>query len=368
VRYRSGVILRESEGEGAIAETEGSRDNGPLLRRLPFGAMGVIALIDMLAGPHVHFRPLLALGPAFAALWCGMRRTVLAGVIAVVLFVLLSYYHHTLGVKQNTLMLCTTAGVAVASVFAGAERRKRERILADVRSVAEVAQQVLLRPVPRRVGPVHVAVGYTSATAEARIGGDLYEVASTRSGVRIIVGDVQGKGLAAVETAAAVLGAFREAAYDESELTGVVARIEAALSRHLSGEKFVTAVLAEIAGDTATLLNCGHPSPLVLSRGGVGVFAEPDDVAPPLGLTELADARPRPYTVTFAPGDRILFYTDGVVEARDAKGRFYPLLDRAGLLKAPDPERALRNLRADVLRHVRGRITDDAAMLLVLRR
>jgi serine phosphatase RsbU (regulator of sigma subunit) len=283
--------------------------------------------------------------------------------------VLLSSYSHALGKRQNTLMLAMMAGITVASVFASSGRQKRERLLADVRSVAEVAQQVLLRPVPRRVGPVHVAVSYTSATAEARIGGDLYEVASTRSGVRVIVGDVQGKGLEAVETAAAVLGAFREAAYDEPALTGVVARIEASLSRRLSGEKFVTAVLAEFdEGDTATLLNCGHPSPLMLSRGGVGVFAEPADVAPPLGLTELVDVRPCPYTVDFATGDRMLFYTDGVIEARDGEGRFYPLAERAHLLAADDPERALGDLRADVLRHVGGRIADDAAMLLIRRR
>jgi serine phosphatase RsbU (regulator of sigma subunit) len=340
-----------------------------MLRWLPFVAMGAVGLSDILAGPEVRFRPLLALGPAFAALWCGMRRTALVGVAALLLNVLLSSYHHALGKRQNALMLAMLVGITVASVFASSGRQKRERVLADVRSVAEVAQQVLLRPVPRRVGPVHVAVSYTSATAEARIGGDLYEVASTRSGVRVIVGDVQGKGLEAVETAAAVLGAFREAAYDEPELQGVVARIETALSRQLSGEKFVTAVLAEFDDcATVTLLNCGHPSPLVLSHGGVGVFAEPDDVAPPLGLKELVDVRPCPYTVDFAPGDRMLFYTDGVVEARDSEGRFYPLADRSGLLRAADPEHALEELRSDVLRHVGGRITDDAAMLLVRRR
>jgi serine phosphatase RsbU (regulator of sigma subunit) len=298
-----------------------------------------------------------------------MRRTALVGGAAILLSVLLSSYHHALGKRQNALGLAMLAGITVASVFASSGRQKRERVLADVRSVAEVAQQVLLRPVPRRVGSVHVAVSYTSATAEARIGGDLYEVASTRSGVRVIVGDVQGKGLEAVETAAAVLGAFREAAYDEPELTGVVARIETALSRQLSGEKFVTAVLAEFDDCTSvTLLNCGHPSPLVLCRSGAHVFAEPDDVAPPLGLTELVDSPPRPYTVGFVPGDRMLFYTDGVVEARDGEGRFYPLADRSGLLRTPDPEAALQELRADVLRHVGGRITDDAAMLLVRRR
>ena len=102
----------------------------------------------------------------------------------------------------------TAAGVVAAVV-----RRRQEPELASVRSIAEVAQRVLLRPVPRSAGPLRVAVSYTSAVAEARIGGDLYEVVPSRR-VRVIVGDVQGKGLEAVETAAVVLGEFRAAAAD----------------------------------------------------------------------------------------------------------------------------------------------------------
>ncbi|MEV5703533.1 PP2C family protein-serine/threonine phosphatase [Actinoallomurus sp. NPDC052274] len=343
--------------------------------------LALVALVDFWASPDIIFRPMLVLGPAFASLWCGIRRTALVGLTALTLSVLLSYHHHTLGRRQNTLTLLTMTGVAAASVGASADRKKRERILADVRSVAEVAQRVLLRPVPRRVGSMHIAVGYTSATAEASIGGDLYEVTLTPSGVRVIVGDVQGKGLEAVETAADVLGAFREAAYDEPDLTGVATRIEAALRRRLgaesagrpsaegSGEKFVTAVLAEFGdGEVVTLLNYGHPSPFVLRGGGDGGFADPDDVSPPFGLSDLVAAAPRPYTIKFAPADQMLLYTDGVVEARDAEGRFYPLAERAHLLTADDPEQALGDLRADVLRHVGGRIADDAAMLLIRRR
>jgi serine phosphatase RsbU (regulator of sigma subunit) len=343
--------------------------------------LGMVTMIDVWASPDIILRPLLLLGPAFASLWCGIRRTAVVGLTALALCVALSYHHHTLGRKQNTLSLLTMAGVAAASVIASADRQKRERLLADVRSIAEVAQRVLLRPVPRLVGSMHIAVSYTSATAEARIGGDLYEVTLTPFGVRVIVGDVQGKGLEAVETAADVLGAFREAAYDAADLTGVAARIETALRRRPapepsgprsdegSDEKFVTAVLAEFGeSDIVTLLDYGHPPPLVLRGDGGGAFAEPDDVAPPFGLSDLVDAVPRPYTVKFAPDDQMLLYTDGVVEARDGAGRFYPLAERAHLLTADEPEQALEELRADVLRHVGGRIADDAAMLLIRRR
>lgn len=72
--------------------------------------------------------------------------------------------------------MAAVVGVTVAGVAAAVMRRRREDELASVRSIAEVAQRVLLRPVPRLAGHVRAAVSYTSAVAEARIGGDLYEV------------------------------------------------------------------------------------------------------------------------------------------------------------------------------------------------
>lgn len=138
--------------------------------------------------------------------------------------------------RRGFTALASVAGVTAAGLLAAVMRQKREAELAGVRSIAEVAQRVLLRPVPRSAGHLRVAVSYTSAVAEARIGGDLYEVVASPDGVRVIVGDVQGKGLEAVETAALVLGAFREAAHNEPDLQRVGARIERAVDRELQGE------------------------------------------------------------------------------------------------------------------------------------
>ncbi|GAA3153761.1 PP2C family protein-serine/threonine phosphatase [Planomonospora alba] len=340
------------------------------LKLLPFAVMAVVALIDFGTGPTAGLLPLLALGPAFASVACGLARTTVVGVIALVLCVALGVYNGILWTPRTNTTVAAILGVTVASVLASAGRLRHERRLADVRSVAEAAQRVLLRPVPRRAGPgIGVAVSYTSATAEARIGGDLYEVVTTPHGVRIIVGDVQGKGLEAVETAAVVLGAFREAAYDEAKLEGVVCRLENALTRELSGEQFVTAVLAEISGDTSvTVLNCGHPPPMVLTAEGDPWFAHPPEDALPLGMGTLKSVEPVPHQLPFEPGCQILFYTDGVIEARDGKGEFYPLADRAHLLDDSDPQLALDALRADLLRHVGRPLADDAAMLLLRRR
>ncbi|GIH74229.1 PP2C family protein-serine/threonine phosphatase [Planobispora longispora] len=340
------------------------------LRSLPFIVMAVVVLIDLASGPASGLFPLLALGPAFASVACGPARTTVIGAIALVLCFALALYNDGLWEPRTTITAMAILGVTLASVLASAGRIRHEQRLADVRSVAEAAQRVLLRPVPRRAGPgIGVAVSYTSATAEARIGGDLYEVVTTPHGVRVIVGDVQGKGLEAVETAAVVLGAFREAAYDEAGLRGVVTRLENALTRELSGEQFVTAVLAETTGgDSLTVLSCGHPPPMVITSRGDHWFADPPDEALPLGMGSLQVTEPAPYRLPFGPGDQILFYTDGVIEARDGTGRFYPLASRAHLLSGADPQLALDALRADLLRHVGRPLADDAAMLLLRHR
>ncbi|MFR9756794.1 PP2C family protein-serine/threonine phosphatase [Streptomyces sp. TR06-5] len=331
-------------------------------------AMGSVAAVDITAGPDVGFLPLIALGPAFAGLSGSLRRTGAISVFALLLCFLLGLYNGQFGDRRGTTALIGVSGVSAAGLLATAGRKRREAELASVRSIAEVAQRVLLRPVPLSVGPLRIAVSYTSAVAEARIGGDLYEVATSPRGVRLIVGDVQGKGLTAVETAAVVLGAFREAAYDENDLVAVGERLERALGRHLSDEKFVTAVLAEVVDDAVTLLDFGHPPPLLVRHDGSVAHVEVPDPAPPLGLGNLAAHAPEPYRQPFTPGDQLLFYTDGVTEARDPVGRFYPLSERMPLLKDPDPQTALDAVRQDLVAHVEHPLQDDAAMLLLRHR
>ena len=337
-----------------------------LLAALPFIAMGIVVLVDVVAGPAIGFLPMMALGPAFAGLIGNVRRSVVIGAVALALSLMLSIFNSQVDDRRGYTTLISVAGVAIAGVAATSMRKRREVELASVRSIAETAQRVLLRPVPRNAGQLRAAVSYTSAMADARIGGDLYEMVTSPTGVRLIVGDVQGKGLEAVETAAVVVGAFREAAYDEPDLMAVGKRLERALARHLLGEKFVTAVLAEVRErDGATLLNFGHPAPLIIRPDGSVDYAEPPERALPLGLDLEDGPAPVPHEVPFVPGDQLLFYTDGVSEARDRANRFYPLEKRGHLLKDPDPDAALTAVRLDLADHIGGPPHDDAAMLLL---
>ncbi|HZC64652.1 MAG TPA: PP2C family protein-serine/threonine phosphatase [Streptosporangiaceae bacterium] len=340
-----------------------------LLDVLPFLIMGAVAGAALAFGPRSGLLELLALGPAFAAVSGGLRKTIAAGVVALVLNALLAADQVISTWGDYARDSAVVVGVTIAAVIACTVRQRREQELVEVRAIAEVAQQVLLGPVPDAARSVRLAVRYMSATSHARIGGDLYEVVTGPTGMRLIIGDVQGKGLVAVKTAATVLGSFREVAPEAASLAMIADRIEIALARQLDDEQFVTAVLAEVSldGSWIKLLSCGHPPPLLIT-GHVGRFVEPTTPSLPLGLAGLGVVPREVITVPFAPDDQMLFYTDGVSEARNRAGEFYPLPDRAVYAEATDPDSALNRLQEDVLMHVGHALDDDAAMLLVRRR
>ncbi|WP_369168055.1 PP2C family protein-serine/threonine phosphatase [Streptomyces sp. R28] len=255
-------------------------------------------------------------------------------------------------------------------------RRALLRELRQVRKVAGAAQNALLRPLPSRIDGLNVAAAQLSADRSACVGGDLYEVIATEHGVRVVMGDVRGHGIAAIGTVAAVLGSFREAVHDEPDLGRVLRRLDRALARHLRersrddpvAEEFVTVLLLEIGRNgEISALNCGHPWPYLLTGTTVEPLADTDPL-PPLGPFPLpAELTPLPCG-SLLPGDSLVLYTDGVEDARDPRGRFFPL--RTALLEAVrhhsiTPQTILRTLFTAVLRHTRGRQADDIALLVL---
>ncbi|MGW2821213.1 PP2C family protein-serine/threonine phosphatase [Streptomyces sp. NPDC001443] len=332
---------------------------------LPVLLVAVVVFAELFGGAGMIWLPLLVAGPALAATTNRPRGVLLVGFLALVFGFILGA---RADVPDGELAAVLTALLAVtlASDLASCLRGRRERVLAAVRSVAEAAQHALLKPVPETVGPFRVAVRYSAAAAEARIGGDLYALIPTPYGIRMIVGDVRGKGLPAVGTAALVLGVFREAAHDEPDLVAVVDRIERSLERNLDGDDFVTAVVAGYPSeDRLELVNCGHAPPLLVRAAGGVVPVEPADPAPPLGLRALSGQTPGLQVLPFADGDQLLLYTDGVTEARDRHRAFYPLAEGLARHVGDEPDRTLTALHAELLAHVGGRLHDDAALLLL---
>jgi serine phosphatase RsbU (regulator of sigma subunit) len=120
------------------------------------------------------------------------------------------------------------------------------------------------------------------------------------------------------------------------------------------------------------IVGFGH-EPTLAVGGPQGVRALPNGDGLPLGLGELVapDAGPPPVLrVAVAPGETLLLVTDGVTEARDGAGEFYPLAEEvaAGLARDPrtaEPGRLVAFVRDGTLRHCRGRLADDTTIFAV---
>jgi serine phosphatase RsbU (regulator of sigma subunit) len=329
----------------------------------------------MALGPRWGILPLLAVGPAVAAVIGGVGEVLAVGAEAVVICAVFLALDEPSsgGFRRPLITLLAIVGVTAGASLASVARTRRDRALAQVRLVAEATQKVVLRPVPHEVGPVRLSMRYVSASEEARVGGDLYDVAYTPDYVRLVIGDAKGKGLPALRLAAAVLGSFREAAYDEGSLAAVVARIETSLDRQLGededeDEEFVTAIFAEFSRDGAKmeLLSCGHPDPLLLSPT-VPRFITIAGECLPLGLGDLSSERRSTTTICLEPGEKVLLYTDGLTEARNKAGEYFPLADSSSVRSPQHPDMLLDRLCDEVNQHVGHVPHDDVALLLVYR-
>ncbi|MEV4459500.1 PP2C family protein-serine/threonine phosphatase [Microbispora sp. NPDC049633] len=344
---------------------------------IPLGLIVVIAALDLALPRSVHLGPLLVVAPALTASFAGPRCTAVIGALALAADVVSGLGQGVLGSSEHHVeMLALFAVSAVVVVFRVGYERHRA-VLQQVRSVSEVAQRVLLRPLPRTVGPLRIASIYLPAAAEARIGGDLYAAARSDDVTRLLIGDVRGKGLSAISDAAASLCAFREASHGPTSLSELMTRMENSIRQNLiehaasdidAQECFVTAAVAEIpdAEPTVRVIACGHPPPLLL-HGNRVLTLEPDQVAPPLGLELLTASEPRPATFPFEPGDILLLYTDGVIEARDRTGAFFDLPARLGERAGEDVATLVERLCARLFQHVDGRLDDDTAMIAIER-
>ncbi len=141
-------------------------------------------------------------------------------------------------------------------------------------------------------------------------------VVTDQGTTRFLVGDVRDKGLDAVEQAARVIRSLRQSASSVSDLPEVAKSMTSCLAPFLDDEEFVTALLVDVSDPPyLTLVRCGHPQPKLSTKDGA---ARPLEVPTGLALA-LADS----YAVVRVPwrhGDRLLMYTGGLSEARDASG------------------------------------------------
>ncbi|MEU5677389.1 PP2C family protein-serine/threonine phosphatase [Streptomyces rochei] len=366
-----------SEAPPAAAGRRGRNRYGRVLVRLLPALLIVIAVLyDSFTPRYFTAGPLYTAAPLVAAAVYSRRGTVLTGITVVAVVIGLQLRKEVIHYVDSLTELITIATVAVLAVFVNAFVRRAGEQLVSVREIAEAAQRAVLPEPAERIGGFEIAACYEAAQADAFIGGDLYAVQDSPRGVRLVVGDVRGKGMGAVAAVAVVIGAFREAAEQEATLEAVAQRLERALAREGTRrdgldafEGFTTAVLAELPhGDgVVRILNRGHPPPLLLYADGTLHPLPARESALPLGMGELGVWPDRAEQAPFPAGATLLLYTDGLSEARDAEGEFYDPHERLAGHVFRHPADLLDALAEDVRRHSGGGMADDMALLAVRR-
>jgi serine phosphatase RsbU (regulator of sigma subunit) len=200
------------------------------------------------------------------------------------------------------------------------------------------------------------------------IGGDTFDYAVNGTTAELLVLDAVGHGVPAALLASAAVGAYRNGRRHELPLPEVAAQMNRVIAEQFAESRFATAVLARLDLETGRLhwVNAGHPSPVII-RGGALVDTPVCPPSRPLGLQEQPVVE---CETQLSPGDRVLLYTDGIVEARSPDGTFFgeeglaELVVRAEAAGDPPPE-TLRRLMRSVMEHQEGQLQDDASIVLV---
>jgi len=206
-----------------------------------------------------------------------------------------------------------------------------------------------------------------------QVAGDSFDYSLDGRVLTAAIFDGVGHDLSSAVAATLAVGAYRNARRRGRGLADTATDVDTALRAHFANQMFVTAALLELDVATGTVhwLNAGHPRPLLLREGHVvRTLACPP--RPPLGITAPAGRAVAPEigTEQLEPGDALLLFTDGVVEARSAHDeafgftRLGEFFQRASAAHLAPPE-TLRRLIHDVIAHNDGRLRDDATCMLV---
>jgi sigma-B regulation protein RsbU (phosphoserine phosphatase) len=200
-------------------------------------------------------------------------------------------------------------------------RGERERYLQRVERELKDAREFQLSLLP----PPHLGLSGVSLSARyvacSELAGDFYDyIATGDGGVALVIADVVGHGASAAMMTGVVKAAFRSAHVDGYEPLAVIGRVREGL-RDFDASRFVTLCCARVDPTlrSLTYVNAGHPEPIVRNGTARPVLLDPTG---PLLSSALFDLPCGQVTLELNPGDSVLFYTDGVTEARGPGGMF----------------------------------------------
>lgn len=309
----------------------------------------------------------LAVGAPFlaSALVDRVDRVVYVGVATVAVTAL---YSAVEGVPWNASALVRYVAFAVATAFAAwvAHVRLRERRqTVSLSGVARSVQTAVMRLDDAPTARATIGLRYRAADVQALIGGDALEVVDTPWGVRVLVADARGKGLASLRASTLALGAFREWAHEEPDLADLLMRLHVSLARELDDDDFVTALVAQLDDLRFTFASAGHPFPTLVRQQQATELALDAVTTTPLAM-QVPHRRPRAASIDLMAGDAVLMVTDGLLEARDRDGRFFPFeLAAAAAFTGADVEASIDLLLAAASEHAAGRLSDDIAVAAI---
>jgi sigma-B regulation protein RsbU (phosphoserine phosphatase) len=243
---------------------------------------------------------------AIAAAQSLMEVIILLGVLGYSVHLLLG--HFPLDLFQLTITLLDMAIAAMLFRRAWKAWKESSSLRVEFEAAREVQQQLVVPAVD--VPGFRIESAYAPAK---QVGGDFFRILPGEDGgVLVVVGDVSGKGLKAAMTVSAIMGALHD--YSSSKPANVLAHLNRVLHGRVGG--FVTCCATLIAVDgTMALANAGNPAPY---RNGEEMAVQP---GLPLGVLEAATYDETRYQI--APGDRITFVSDGVIEATSSTGELY---------------------------------------------
>ncbi|MDO8588814.1 MAG: SpoIIE family protein phosphatase [Armatimonadota bacterium] len=279
-----------------------------------------------------------------------------------VIGVLAAYHRTPRQIGENDARLSTTMASLAAVGIQNARAYEREH------RIAATLQRSFLPDIPAGVGDFEVAHVYRPAHKEAEVGGDFYDFFRIKADCYgVVIGDVAGKGLSAAVDAVMSKYMLRAFASEDHQPQQVLRRLNEALSHSLESSSFITLIfgILDVPARTLTFACAGHEPPLLYrSDGQTAEFRKPAGRV----AGALPEADYETDTLQLNAGDCLLFYTDGVTEARNNGEFFRDIGLRDAVLEClrEKPIQALIDgLLQRVLDFAGGEVRDDIAMLAI---
>ena len=281
-----------------------------------------------------------------------------------------------LTIRESTddiLEACEELGLLVGYLIATLARttdlyylHRRRRSL----TLAASMQWDLLPPLVLKTPAVSLA-GLLEPAYE--VGGDCFDYALNGRVLNLGVMDAMGHGVGSSLISALALGSYRHDRREGRSLERTHLTLDDVISTHCPPFTFATGQLAQLDVDTGALTwtNAGHPLPFLI-RGGSVIGELECRPTPPWGLGSVVapNAVPTVAGESLEPGDSVLFYTDGVVEAHKPGGDLFGVERLADLIgrHASDqlePEEIVRQIVKSILDYKADELADDATLVLV---